>query len=121
VNDLDALLRLEPMRPVWSWALTWFRSPAESASKRAQQACLIATLKAELRSLRTPAELDLWYTKAPRRTTQVARWERPRHWSTHGIRTCTATAYALRYVELLTGADLDPRDPLPRWVDEWCM
>ncbi len=31
----------------------------------------------------------------------------------------TAAAYGLRYVELMTGRDIDPTRPLPYWLREW--
>jgi hypothetical protein len=120
VHDLDALLALDPMRPVWSWALAWFRSRPEPPSLRARQARLIALLKAALRPIRTPAELDASYAADSRWTTRVVRKQRPRDWSTPGLHACMASAYALRYVEIVTGRRLDPRKALPHWVDEWC-
>jgi len=109
------------MRDVWIWALSWFLKPAASPEKRAQQAVLIQAIKAELEDLHAVAGLHDRYAADSRWCLLLARRLFPRAWPTLGTHACAAAAYGLRYVELMTGHELDARGPLPAWLSEWAV
>lgn len=108
------------MRDVWSWALSWFVKPPSDAAKRARQAELVGAYLVELRSISTVEGLHERYCRDSRWCLDVARRLFLRDWPTLGVHACTATAYGVRYVEILTGRALDPRN-LPAWVGEWAI
>lgn len=112
---------LTGMRDVWCWALSWFLKPPSSADKRARQAILVESIKVELRAITSIEELHDLYCRDSRWCLQVARRLFPRDWPTLGVHATTAAAYGLRFVELMTGRELDARDSLPRWVGEWAI
>lgn len=112
VNEYD-------MRDVWSWALSWFRKPPKSVDKRARQALLVAAIKDELAGLETIPDLHHHYCADSRWVVTLARREFPRDWPTLGVHACTAAAYGIRHVEILTDTTLNPREPLPAWTAEW--
>jgi hypothetical protein len=109
------------MRDVWSWSLSWFRDTPTSKEKRARQAALVTAIKRELAGIGTVPDLHDRYCQDSRWVLLLARERFPREWPTLGMHACTAAAFALRYVELVTGADLDATYSLPRWVGEWAI
>jgi hypothetical protein len=109
------------MRDVWCWGLSWFLKPASNPEKRAKQAQLVEDIKAELRAIEAVGELHELYCRDSRWCLQIARKDFPRDWPTLGVHATTAAAYGLRFVEVMTGRQLDAREPLPRWVGEWAI
>jgi hypothetical protein len=108
----------EGMRPVWSWALGWFRGPPANPGRRLEQAALVTLLLESLRDEESVAALGERYERGSHWAVRVAREGFPRTWPTLGLHACTACAYAFRYVELVTGAPLRPASP-PAWLGEW--
>ncbi len=112
---------LTGMRDVWCWALSWFLKPPTSPEKRAKQAALVQAIKSELRHVYAADDLHDLYTGDSRWCLQIARQEFPREWPTLGVHAATAAAYGLRFVEIMTGHDVDAREVLPRWLGEWAI
>lgn len=108
------------MRDVWCWAVSWFRKPPGDPVKRARQAELIAALQAQLGGEVSSGALHARYAGDSRWCLETARRLYPGAWPTLGVHACTATAYGLRYVELVTGRPVDAR-ALPAWLGEWAM
>jgi hypothetical protein len=108
------------MRPVWSWALSWFRMAPSDTGRRLRQAALVARLKAELATVENVPGLHERYHEASRWTVPLAREHFPQEWPLLGIHACTAAAFALRYVEIVTGQRLQVVS-LPRWLGEWTI
>jgi hypothetical protein len=107
------------IRDVWSWSLSWFIKPPQSPAKRAKQAALVEGIKGCLADCATPGALHARYAAGTHFALAVARSMHPRDWTALGIHACTAAAFGLRYVELMTGKTIDARLPLPRWASEW--
>ncbi len=120
-SSSDSRESLTGMRDVWCWATSWFLKPPASFEKRAKQAQLVESIKAELRTIDQVEGLHDRYCRDSRWCLQLARQQFPREWPTLGVHATTAAAYGLRYVELLTGRTFDAREPLPRWVGEWAI
>lgn len=109
------------MRDVWCWALSWLRRPPVSDDKRRAQLALVEAIKERLRDQSTTADLDARYAADRRWCLELARARFPRRWPTLGVHACTAAAYGLRAVELLTGRSIDATAPLPPWLGEWAL
>jgi hypothetical protein len=117
----DQRENLTGMKDVWCWALSWFLKPPSSYDKRAKQAQLVQSIKEQLQGLDQVEGLHDLYSRDSRWCLELARQQFPRDWATLGVHATTATAYGLRYVELMTNRPLDAREPLPRWVGEWAI
>lgn len=121
ISGSDQRENLTGMRDVWCWALSWFLKPPSSPEKRAKQAALVEAIKAELHPIEGVEGLHDMYCRDSRWCLQLARQHFPREWPTLGVHATTAAAYGLRFVELMTGRQLDARRPLPKWVGEWAI
>jgi hypothetical protein len=108
------------MRDVWSWALSWFRKPPSSPAKRLKQAQLVAIYLEMIRDAEDVPSLHAHYCADSRWALTAAKALFPREWPTLGIHATTAAAFGVRYVELMTGARLDPLN-LPQWTSEWAI
>lgn len=119
---MDTVNQNTGMRDVWCWALSWYRKPPSSADKRARQARVIAAVLAECRTATTPGDLTARYldAKTAHRCVAIAAGVEPATWPTLGVHACTAAAFGIRYVELATGATIDPA-ALPHWLGEWAI
>lgn len=106
------------MRDVWVWSLDWFRRPASNPDRRAKQTEIVAAILGGLRAVETVAGLHLLYAQDSRWCTEIARERVGDDWRAIGVHAATATAFGLRYVELVTGRDLDAT-ALPPWLGEW--
>lgn len=110
------------MLDVWCWTLSWFLKPPSSAEKRARQSMLVESIKAELRTIESIKELQNRYQdRGSQWCIKMAKQMYPSDWPTIGISACTAAAYGVRYVEMVTNSPLDARQELPKWVGEWAI
>ena len=108
------------LRDVWGWALSWFRKPPPFQDKRDRQAAIVTAILHELRLEPTVPDLHHRYRDGNHWALLVARRACPEDWPTLGVHACTAAAYGLRYVELATGAAIDPHH-LPAWLGEFAI
>ena len=105
-----------PIPTDWSRALNWIRQSNRSADQ-------ITLLRLVLREVRVVPDMSTLFACAEMNhiwVAQLAREVAPTGWATIGIWPITRAAYAIRYVELETGKDLDPAR-LPKWLGEWCV
>lgn len=131
LNSSDQRENLTGPRDVWIWALSWFSKPPSDAAKRSKQAALIQAIKDQLAHEGSVEEIGaVWrrigglhdlYCQDSRWCLQLARQMFPREWPQMGVHACTAAAYGLRYVEMMTGKRLDAREPMPRYIGEWAV
>ena len=111
------------LRPVllplaWDEGIAWaLRAPGSPLSSRRLRA--IDQVRAELRAIADWRALVLHSgQEGLGRAEQLAERD-PDVWMGLDAEAVTAAAYGLRYVELMTGRDIDPTRPLPYWLREW--
>lgn len=109
------------MRDVWDWAISWFYKPPSSWEKRVKQKILVEAIKTELSIVSEIPLLHNLFCSDSRWSLLLVREFFPKDWPTLSIHATTAAAYGLRFVELMTGKELDARKPLPIWVREWTI
>lgn len=106
------------IRPVWAWSLDWFRKPSSNPERRVKQTELVAAILGALRRVETVEALHLLYQADNRWCAEMALQLFHDEWRAIGVHATTATAYGLRYVELVTGRRLDA-ERVPAWLGEW--
>lgn len=111
------------MRHEWSESLWRFRRAPRNTASRGRQVEVIAAIRDLLDPIRSTATLAAHYRAATSvaAARSVAKELHPDDEVLRDLRRTRDVAYGLRYVELLTGADLDPTLGLPYWLGEWAV
>ena len=111
------------MRREWSEALWRFRRAPRNTASRPRQVELVAAIRDLLDPIRSTATLSAHYSAETSAIAalSVAEALYPDDPHLRDLRKTRDVAYALRYVELQTGAELDPTLGLPYWLGEWAV
>jgi hypothetical protein len=124
---MTSLSRLEEegivMCQEWSESLWRFSRAPRNTESRARQVEVIAAIRDLLDPVRSTATLAAHYRAdtSVSLARSVAETLHPDDPALRDQRRTRDVAYGLRYVELLTGANLDPTLGLPYWLGEWAV
>lgn len=113
----------------WIYLLVWWRKKTQQANGRWDSASAkaradtVSDILTEMRSIHTLRDLLNHYSAGDAWARDIAEGTQKRTGialSSVSVSSVVATAYALRYVEISTGATIDPNN-LPTWIGEWAV
>ncbi len=121
------------MDSLWSKSLHWFDKQPLSTPKNRKRAMLVQVIKSELlfieesEVMRCGSILDrngllhTTYHQDLRWCLVIADDLYHRDWPTLDMRRSIAAAYGLKFIENMTGKNINATLPLPRWIGEWAI
>ncbi len=105
----------------WAEALWRFVRAPKLTDQRERQVNVIDAIKDYLDPIDSVDQLGAHYQSSGELCRRIVLALYPADAQLQDLRRTQDVAYALRYVELMTGHDLDPGDQLPSWIGEWAV
>ncbi len=105
----------------WVEALWRFVRAPKLTDQRERQVNVVDAIKDYLDPIDSVEQLAAHYQSSGELCRRIVLALYPADAQLQDLRRTQDVAYALRYVELMTGHDLDPGDQLPSWIGEWAV
>ena len=106
---------------LWYEALWRFARAPKLTDQRQRQIDVICAIKGYLDPIVSQEQLLAHYQANAELCRHIALALHPGDGQLQDLHRTQDVAYALRYVELMTGHELHPRDRLPSWIGEWAV
>ncbi len=109
------------MQQPWCEALWRFVRAPKLTDQRERQVNVISAIMDYIDPIDSADELAAHYQGSAELCRRIALALYPTDGQLQDLHRTQDVAYALRYVKLMTGHDLDPGDRLPSWIGEWAV
>jgi len=109
------------MHHLWCEALWRFMRAPKLTDQRERQVNVVQAILDYIEPIESIDELAVHYHGSAELCQRIALALYPTDSQLQDLRRTQDVAYALRYVELITGHELDPGDALPCWIGEWAV
>lgn len=108
---------------VWSLALSWLSNPRFQHEEQEflREKELVEAIHARLMGINSVKTLLYLHIRNKNWCTNIAQSLFPADFNRLRPNLALAAALGLRWVELQTGKQLDPRKQLPQWLSEWAV
>jgi len=109
------------MHQLWCEALWRFVRAPKLTEQRERQVNVVEAILDYIEPIDSVGQLVDHYQSSAELCQRIALALYPNDSQLQDLRRTQDVAYALRYVELMTGHDLDPGGQLPCWIGEWAV
>jgi hypothetical protein len=109
------------MHQLWCEALWRFVRAPKLTEQRERQVNVIYAIMDYIDAIDSVDELNAHYQSSAELCQRIALALYPNDGQLQDLHRTQDVAYALRYVELMSGHELDPGDALPCWIGEWAV